>query len=119
MVNYHTSMCADEIQFIKNIVRNHHKRFDGTGLPDALSNTAIPLEARIVTLADVFDALMSKRAYKHAWTLNEAIEYIEAHNGLIFDPECVKALKQNLDNFMAIREAIQRRYSVTGHDCLS
>ena len=49
-----------------------------TGLPDALSNTAIPLEARIVTLADVFDALMSKRAYKHAWTLDEVMEYIEA-----------------------------------------
>ncbi len=100
----HTSMCADEIQFIKNIVRHHHERFDGTGLPDALSNTAIPLEARIVTLADVFDALMSKRAYKHAWTLDEVMKYIEAHNGSMFDPECVEALKQNLDGFMAIRE---------------
>ncbi len=57
-----SSMCSDEIQFIKNIVRHHHERFDGTGLPDALSNTGIPLEARIVTLADVFDALMSKKS---------------------------------------------------------
>ncbi|MEZ8192612.1 MULTISPECIES: HD-GYP domain-containing protein [Vibrio] len=100
----HSAMCSEEIQFIKNIVRHHHERFDGTGLPDALSNTAIPLEARIVTLADVFDALMSKRAYKHAWTLDEVMDYIEAHSGSMFDPECVVALKQNLDGFMAIRE---------------
>ena len=97
-------MCSEEIQFIKNIVRHHHEYFDGSGLPDALSNTAIPLEARIVTLADVFDALMSKRAYKHAWSLDEVKEYIEVQNGSMFDPECVEALKQNLDGFMAIRE---------------
>jgi len=103
-LSHHSSMCSEEIQFIKNIVRHHHERFDGSGLPDALSNTAIPLEARIVTLADVFDALMSKRAYKHAWSLDEVMEYIEAQNGSMFDPECVVALKQNLDGFMAIRE---------------
>ncbi|UPR48742.1 HD domain-containing protein [Vibrio cyclitrophicus] len=103
-LSHHCSMCSDEIQFIKNIVRHHHERFDGSGLPDGLSHTAIPLEARIVTLADVFDALMSKRAYKHAWSLDEVMEYIEAHNGSMFDPECVEALKQNLDDFMAIRE---------------
>ncbi|NOJ06507.1 HD domain-containing protein [Vibrio splendidus] len=103
-LSHHSSMCSEEIQFIKNIVRHHHERFDGSGLPDALSNTAIPLEARIVTLADVFDALMSKRAYKHAWTLDEVMEYIEMQNGSMFDPECVVALKQNLDGFMAIRE---------------
>ncbi len=103
-LSHHCSMCSDEIQFIKNIVRHHHERFDGSGLPDGQSHTAIPLEARIVTLADVFDALMSKRAYKHAWSLDEVMEYIEAHNGSMFDPECVEALKQNLDGFMAIRE---------------
>ncbi|MEZ8272887.1 HD-GYP domain-containing protein [Vibrio splendidus] len=103
-LSHHSSMCSEEIQFIKNIVRHHHERFDGSGLPDALSNTAIPLEARIVTLADVFDALMSKRAYKHAWSLDEVMEYIEVQNGSMFDPECVVALKQNLDGFMAIRE---------------
>ncbi|MDA0154633.1 HD domain-containing protein [Vibrio sp. Makdt] len=103
-LSHHCSMCSDEIQFIKNIVRHHHERFDGSGLPDRLSHTAIPLEARIVTLADVFDALMSKRAYKHAWSLSEVMEYIETHNGSMFDPECVEALKQNLDGFMAIRE---------------
>ncbi|MEL0608960.1 HD-GYP domain-containing protein [Vibrio echinoideorum] len=103
-LSQHSSMCMDEIQFIKNIVRHHHERFDGRGLPDGLSQDAIPLEARIVTLADVFDALMSKRAYKHAWSLNDVMAYIEAHTGSMFDPECVSALKQNLDSFMAIRD---------------
>lgn len=103
-LSHHSSMCMDEIQFIKNIVRHHHERFDGRGLPDGLSQDAIPLEARIVTLADVFDALMSKRAYKHAWSLNDVMAYIESHTGSMFDPECVSALKQNLEHFMSIRE---------------
>lgn len=103
-LSHHSSMCSKEIQFIKNIVRHHHERFDGSGLPDALKGQAIPLEARIVTLADVFDALMSKRAYKRAWTLNEVMEYIEVHNGSMFDPQCVQALKQNLDYFLSIRK---------------
>ncbi len=103
-LSHHSSMCMDEIQFIKNIIRHHHERFDGRGLPDGLSQDAIPLEARIVTLADVFDALMSKRAYKHAWSLNDVMAYIEAHTGSMFDPKCVSALKQNLEHFMSIRE---------------
>lgn len=85
-LSHHRSICSTEIQFIKNIIRHHHERFDGSGLPDALKGQAIPLEARIVTLADVFDALMSKRAYKQAWTLSEVMEYIEVHNGSMFDP---------------------------------
>lgn len=103
-LSHHNSMCSDEIQFLKNIVRHHHERFDGTGLPDALSEQSIPLEARIVTLADVFDALMSKRAYKRAWSISEVMGYIESNNGSMFDPQCVKALKQNLDYFLSIRK---------------
>lgn len=103
-LSHHNSMCSDEIQFLKNIVRHHHERFDGTGLPDALSEQSIPLEARIVTLADVFDALMSKRAYKRAWSISEVMDYIDSNNGSMFDPQCVKALKQNLDYFLSIRK---------------
>ena len=92
-----------EIQFIKNIVRHHHESFNGKGLPDALSSDNIPLEARIVTLADVFDALLSKRAYKPAWELSEVVEYIKFQKGQMFDPKCVDALLSNLDQFMEIR----------------
>ncbi|MCZ4292488.1 HD domain-containing phosphohydrolase [Vibrio sinaloensis] len=92
-----------EIQFIKNIVRHHHECFNGKGLPDALRSDSIPLEARIVTLADVFDALLSKRAYKPAWELSEVIEYITFQKGQMFDPMCVDVLLANLDQFMEIR----------------
>ncbi|MEF1254291.1 HD-GYP domain-containing protein [Vibrio sp. M260112] len=92
-----------EIQFIKNIVRHHHECFNGKGLPDALRSDSIPLEARIVTLADVFDALLSKRAYKPAWELSEVIEYIKFQKGKMFDPMCVDVLLANLDQFMEIR----------------
>lgn len=73
-------------------IRGHHERWDGTGYPDRLAGEAIPLEARIVAVADVYDALTSARSYKAAWTRRAAIEEIEAQRGLMFDPRCVDAL---------------------------
>lgn len=98
-----STVSAVELSFIKNIVRHHHEQFNGSGLPDALCAQQIPLEARIVTLADVFDALLSKRAYKPAWSLDEVLTYIEANKGKMFDPMCVDALTQNIDEFIRIR----------------
>lgn len=97
------TVTGGEIQFIKNIVRHHHESYNGKGLPDSLQADSIPLEARIVTLADVFDALLSKRAYKPAWELSEVIEYVKFQKGKMFDPMCVDALLTNLDQFMEIR----------------
>lgn len=93
----------EEIGFIKNIVRHHHEHYDGSGLPDALAFEEIPLEARIVTLADVFDALLSRRAYKPAWTVNQVVEYIHDHTAKLFDPRCVDVLMDNLEEFLLIR----------------
>lgn len=107
------SISHDEVQFLKNIIRHHHERYDGTGLPDRLCGTQIPLEARIVTLADVFDALLSKRAYKSEWELDDVLEYIEENVGIMFDPSCVEALKQNLDTCMAVREQFSDKEEVT------
>ncbi|MGF1753977.1 HD domain-containing protein [Vibrio makurazakiensis] len=98
------SISRKEVQFIKNIVRHHHERFDGSGLPDSLSYRNIPLEARIVTLADVFDALLSQRAYKEAWSTAKVIAYIEHNSGTLFDPDCVNALTSNLELFIEIRD---------------
>ena len=67
----------------------HHERFDGTGYPYALKGTDIPLSARIVAIADVFDALTSIRPYKEAWSIDEALEYISNESGKHFDPELV------------------------------
>ncbi|WCP68748.1 HD domain-containing protein [Vibrio tubiashii] len=92
-----------EIRFIKNIVRHHHEHYNGEGLPDALESEAIPLEARIVTLADVFDALLSRRAYKPAWELDDVLIYIQANKGRLFDPVLVDALTDNIEDFTRIR----------------
>ena len=80
-----------------NIARYHHERFDGTGYPDGLKGEEIPLEARIMALADVYDALVSERVYKKAFSKEEAISIIQEGAGTQFDPglvplflECVK-----------------------------
>lgn len=99
-----TNIPSEEVTFLKNIIRHHHEAFDGTGHPDGLSNVHIPLEARIVTLADVFDALLTKRPYKDPWTLDEVIEFVKTKSGYLFDPLCVQVLLENLDEMMTIRQ---------------
>lgn len=79
------------LQMAKGIARSHHEHFNGNGYPDGLRGEAIPLEARIVTVADVFDALVSKRPYKQAWPVPRAVAEIERQAGSQFDPEVVKA----------------------------
>jgi putative two-component system response regulator len=73
------------------IAASHHERWDGTGYPDRLAGEAIPLSGRIVAVADVFDALTSKRSYKDAWPLEAAKEFLGANAGSHFDPACVEA----------------------------
>ena len=74
------------------IALRHHERYDGSGYPDGLVGDAIPLEARIVAVADVFDALISPRPYKEAWTLDATLAYLYAQRGRLFDPRVVTAL---------------------------
>lgn len=70
----------------------HHEWWDGTGYPFGLRGQSIPLAARIVAVADVFDALTSRRAYKRAWSTDVALTYIIQRSGMQFDPRCVHAL---------------------------
>jgi putative two-component system response regulator len=74
------------LQMAATIALSHHERWDGTGYPQGLQGEAIPLAARIVAIADVFDALTSKRPYKHAWTVDEAFALIASEAGKHFDP---------------------------------
>lgn len=69
-----------------NIARYHHERYDGTGYPDGLRGEEIPLEARVMALADVYDALISERVYKRAFSVEEAVAIIEGEAGKQFDP---------------------------------
>jgi two-component system response regulator RpfG len=70
----------------------HHERYDGTGYPFELKGEQIPLSARIVALADVFDALTSVRPYKEAWSVDKALQYVEEESGRHFDPNLVKVM---------------------------
>jgi len=76
---------------ILDVIRSHHEHWDGLGYPDALAGTDIPLSARIFAVCDVYDALISDRPYKTAWTREEAIAEIERQSGRHFDPEVVHA----------------------------
>jgi response regulator RpfG family c-di-GMP phosphodiesterase len=73
------------------VALHHHEKFDGSGYPDGLAGQDIPLEARIASLADVFDALTSRRPQRCALGIDFALEYIRRQGGLHFDPDCVAA----------------------------
>ena len=91
------------LQFGATIAWCHHEKFNGRGYPRGLRGEAIPIEARIVAIADVFDALMSERPYKRAWTLDQTLELIRGESGQHFDPDCVEALLLNLDRILSSR----------------
>ena len=99
---------SEHFEILRNIVAAHHEAFDGSGYPLGLAGHAIPLEARIAAVADVFDALTSARPYKRAWTNDEAFAYFEDLAGRRFDAECVRALVTRRDEV----EAIQQRFGL-------
>jgi len=89
---------GDEIlQMAAIIALNHHEKFDGSGYPKGLKEKDIPLCARIVAIADVFDALVSKKVYKEALPLNEAVNIILRERGKSFDPELVEIFYNNIE----------------------
>ena len=94
----------DFLQITKNIALYHHEKWNGQGYPFGLSETNIPLEARIMALADVFDALVSKRCYKEAFSYNKAFSIIEEDLGEHFDPELGKI-------FLECRRELEELYT--------
>jgi len=93
------SVGASEFKMAVDIARHHHEKIDGSGYPDGISGDSIPLSARIVALADVFDALTSPRPYKAAFTFEEAFKIIEQDSGKHFDHQIVEVIVDNLDAF--------------------
>jgi putative two-component system response regulator len=85
----------------------HHEKWDGSGYPHGCSGEEIPLCARIAAVCDVFDALTSTRPYKDAWSMEQAVAYLEAEAGHHFDPQLVQLFVSHLDEFVAIK----RRFS--------
>ncbi|MEK8051629.1 two-component system response regulator [Ideonella sp. DXS22W] len=90
------------LEVARTIATHHHERWDGLGYPDGLAGEAIPLPARLMALADVFDALTTRRVYKAPWTLDDTLGYIQAHAGRQFDPALVQALMAIRGEFAAI-----------------
>jgi putative two-component system response regulator len=87
-----------------NIALTHHEKFDGSGYPRKLQKDAIPIEGRIVAVADVFDAVMSKRCYKEAFGLEQSLQILRDGRGKHFDPEVVDAFMNVKDRILQIRE---------------
>lgn len=87
---------------IKDIIMHHHERYNGNGYPHKLKKEEIPLSARIVAVTDVFDALIHKRAYKEAWSREQAIDYVVQQREEYFDPEVVDAFLHIVDLYIGI-----------------
>lgn len=87
---------APFFELARQIARNHHENYDGSGYPDGLAGEQIPIAARIVRVVDVYDGLCSRRAYKEAWSVDQAADYIRDHAGRLFDPQVVRAFLEAL-----------------------
>ncbi len=86
------------------IAHQHHEKWDGSGYPQGLKGQDIHIYGRIVGLIDVFDALMHKRVYKEAWSLEDTLDYIRKHSSSQFDPYLVSILLEHIDEFVAISD---------------
>lgn len=88
----------------KEIAKCHHEKWDGSGYPHNLKGKDIPINARIVIIADIFDALTIERPYKKQWPVDKAVEYIKSESGQFFEPELIKVFDDVLPEFIKIQE---------------
>jgi len=108
----HTTIGADILSgsgdelldMARDIALSHHEKWDGTGYPRRLANTAIPEAARIVAITDVFDALTSERPYKKPWSVPEALHFMNEHAGRQFDPQLLRQFVTIVPEVQQIRE---------------
>ena len=91
------------------IAMTHHEKWDGSGYPEGLKGDDIPLEGRIVAVADVFDALTSERPYKKAWSVEKSLALIEEESGKHFDPQVAQAFTKILPDILAFEERFADR----------
>lgn len=100
---------SELIQTADSIAWTHHEKYDGTGYPRGLDGDAIPLEGRICAVADVFDALTTKRVYKPVTPVDRSIEIMKEGRGAHFDPEVVDRFLGNIDEVLAIKETCSEK----------
>ena len=90
------------MQAAAQIILTHHERWDGKGYPQGLAGEDIPINGRIVAVADVFDALSSNRIYHQAWPWEDVFGHFEKQSGEHFDPKLVQVLLRHREEFMAV-----------------
>ncbi len=100
-----TAVQDDFLEYSKILAGTHHEKWDGSGYPNALSGQDIPLGGRLMAIADVYDALISERPYKKAFTHEEALKIISSGKGTHFDPQLIDIFESIADEFKAISEA--------------
>jgi putative two-component system response regulator len=93
---------TDFLQLAREIAYTHHERWDGSGYPQGLKGEDIPISGRLMAMADIYDALITKRVYKEAFSHLEAVEIVKDSAGTHFDPEMVTAFLQLQDRFLEI-----------------
>ncbi|MES2070570.1 MAG: HD domain-containing phosphohydrolase [Pseudomonadota bacterium] len=92
------------LQMASTIALSHHEKWDGSGYPHGLRGEEIPVEGRIVAIADVFDALSSDRPYKQAWALGDTLDLLQRESGRHFDPELVALFMTRLPELLEVQE---------------
>lgn len=94
------------LRLAAEIALTHHERHDGAGYPRGLSGDQIPLSGRIMSILDVFDALLSKRAYKEAYSIEQTVEVLRSEAGKAFDPDLLATFLDHVDEFHALFESL-------------
>lgn len=102
------------LNMARQISLTHHEKWDGSGYPAGLKEEEIPLEGRIVAIADVFDALTTERPYKKAWSVEDAVKMIDENSGKHFDPGLVPRMHEMMPEFLDIKERYEEEVEVPG-----
>lgn len=104
IIGYNMIKDAPLASIAKNIIKYHHEKWDGTGYPEKLTGEDIPREARIVAIADVFDALVTKRSYKEAFPIEKVLNIMKQSRGNHFDPYYIDIFFENIEKIMFVLE---------------
>jgi putative two-component system response regulator len=99
------SLAGDDTDLLKmahDIALTHHEKWDGSGYPNGINGDNIPITGRICAVADVFDALTSRRHYKEPWPLEDSIEYLQKNSEIHFDPHLVKTFIHRIPDILKI-----------------
>ncbi len=105
---------SDDLDIAKDIATHHHEKWNCKGYPDGLAGDAIPLAARVMAIADVFDALVSNRPYKKVFSLEKAFAILREESGQLFDPRIVDAFFAAEDEVIKVEKEIREPAPVEG-----